>query len=348
VRLLSNNTQSLTLPLELGEAGRGRTLVKIGTGGPNIDPNNCGFITGLDGRVIITKDRGQSGVLWRCNTKTSYIRGASGGCVLIFGDATELACGHYAFGDAGRVGGGPDYLWHVKGPSIFWIAPSRGEVYYGVFDGRDFHYGSKDDLSQWCATDMHPTITALARDYVASVVRAHIKDPSVKDPNPKTTEALTNALALLDRLENEVVATSPETTHFWESGIEVALCTLGLTRQAPGIESRGLALHEKMLIPGEHTFAAFSMSPGGGKRWSLHVIEEVGVRHVAEDERSSTQLFQVEVPTWRVVWEQWRDGEPVRRWIADAAGITQIALGSDSNHRGTRAAWGDPYSVTWL
>lgn len=154
------------IPFSLGERGRGRWLeeVKISNrpGQEPSGPEDVGyFLFGNEQKhCILTKSNpNQRGLLLRINTYGTYTRGTTGSVDLKGGNAKLLVSGRYAFGDAGRLGGGADELWHVESPSVFVVYICGGEYkgyghrYLVVTKSFRVVMMKREELCQLIATD---------------------------------------------------------------------------------------------------------------------------------------------------------------------------------------------------
>lgn len=170
------------IPFNLGEAGRGRHLeeIKISNrpGQEPGGPDDVGYFTfgTSPPHVILTKsDPRQRGILLRINTAGAYTKGSCGEVMMKGGPAKLLAEGQWAVGDAGRIGSGPDQLWHVEGPAIFAVYLQGGEHKgYGwryLIVTRQFEAVmlKRDELCQLIATDDRPDVVEVVREHAARV-----------------------------------------------------------------------------------------------------------------------------------------------------------------------------------
>jgi hypothetical protein len=192
------------IPFSLGEKGRARTFIPVDVDqkNPPTGPEAVGYVLVPGGGILLTQPRtDQQGWLVHTNTEGTYTRGTTGYTKLKGGDATCIATGHYAYGDAGGIGGGTDELWHVTSATALWIAYLSG----GAYKGFGAHYSiltrsgrmrllKRAELCQLLATDDDPEVTEVIRQYADSL-----------------HEDIRNALALADALD-EYQTPAPRST----------------------------------------------------------------------------------------------------------------------------------------
>lgn len=316
------------IPFALGEAGRGRHLEEVRTsnrpGQEPAGPEDVSFFTfGSGSHVILTcSDGAKRGLLLRINTAGAYTRDSGGRVMLRGGKATLLTSGTWAEGDAGRIGSGPDDLWHVEGPCVFAVLIQGGESkggghrYLIVTSSLRTLMIQRDALCQMIATDGDPAIT--------DVVRAHAAE---------LHEDVQAALRLADRLEDLEPAATVAVQHFVsEATIADAVGAFGIAIPATmGTEVSGVAgVEASTLVPGSKELLSLSVGPGGGKRYSYTVQEERGIAQLARRcDRPYTRasiLALVEDPAWRVRWTDSRDGQPTSYVVADSGGVHTYTL----------------------
>jgi len=98
-----------TAPIELGEAGRGRSLHKLIFKGGSCDGAPVTF-KGIPGtNLSLAEPTSEGGLHVAIFTSRTYTRGCARR-VKLFGAAQQLALGVWAHGDAGRIGDGEDVL----------------------------------------------------------------------------------------------------------------------------------------------------------------------------------------------------------------------------------------------
>ena len=127
--------------IQLGEAGRGRTLFSVSCpeGLQDGDPVAATLAhirtNGLRTKPVIKRSNDpENGWVARITTSGSYIRGACGN---VSYDPTQtvsvpviIAKGCGAFGDAGRTGNWDDVLVQVMDGTVLRVKPTRADAYY--------------------------------------------------------------------------------------------------------------------------------------------------------------------------------------------------------------------------
>lgn len=318
-----------SIPFSLGEAGRGRWLeeVKVSNrpGQEPSGPEDVGyFVFGNDKKhCILTKGiLEQRGILLRINTLGCYTRGTSGEVSLKGGTAKMLARGTYAFGDAGRIGGGTDELWHVESPAVFVVILCGGEHkglgHRYLLVTRSFRTVmiKREALCQLIATDDDPEIVEVVRQFADQL-----------------HEDVRSALALAAQLEEAV--NSPEATatitHFTQRRtIEEAVKTFGIAIPAAmGGKVGGVSsVQAGTVVPGTKVLIDFSTGGGGGGRYRFEVKSEAGLTRLKEErpyKRAMVQILAiVDSPDWHCAWTEYKDGEITARVLADAGGMHRL------------------------
>ena len=313
------------IPFSLGEAGRGRWLEEVRisnrSGQQPSGPDDVGyFLFGEERKhCILTKSNpNQRGVLIRINTYGTYTRGTEGNVVHKGGEAKLLVTGSYAFGDAGRIGGGTDELWHIESPSVF-IVNICGGSYKGygqryLIVTRSFNAVAmtREELCQTIATDDNPEVTEVVKQFTGEL-----------------HEDVQSAIKLAEELEEAI---SPEmnvlVNHFtqWQP-IEQTVKNWGIAIPVVmGDKIGGVSsVQAGTLIPGTKALISLCIGPGGGKRYRFEKISESGITRIKEScERpfnSESILAIVEAPDWHSAWIEYKDGEITSYVLANAGGI---------------------------
>lgn len=158
----------------------------------------------------------QRGVLVRISTRGCYTKGSCGSIELVWGEATKVAEGTWAEGDAGRVAAGPDALWHVPGAAFFRVVLQGGSN--KGWGGRCVVVTSAGKVWMGKTTDLAALVTADERPDLSEVVRAMLAatttaPPSTSNYDPSAGEyrqtvvewyqILRDAVAAADALEAE-------------------------------------------------------------------------------------------------------------------------------------------------
>lgn len=316
--------QLQSIPFSLGESGRGRWLeeVKISNrpGQMPSNPDDVGyFVFGQERQhVILTKSNpNQRGVLLRINTEGTYTRNTSGSVTLKGGNAKMLVRGEYAYGDAGRIGGGTDELWHVEGPSVFVVVLCGGSYKgYGprcliVTSKFEVFMVKREELCQLIATDENPDVVEAVRQFADQL-----------------HEDIQAALKVASELE-EVDETEVSQVHFaseWRS-IEDVVSSFGIAIPAAmGNQISGVSgVQAGTIIPGNKALVVLEIGPGGGKRYRFEKVSEAGLTRLKDScERPYTResvLAMVDSPDWYSAWLNYKDGEITSYVLANAGGI---------------------------
>jgi len=301
------------IPFSLGESGRGRWLeeVKISNRpgqAPDGPEDVSYFVFGEDRKhVILTKaNPAQRGVLLRINTEGAYTRGTSGSVKLLGGMAKLLTSGEYAYGGAGRIGGGTDELWHAEGPAIFVVIIGGGSYkgyghrYLVVTESFGTRLITRETLCQMIATDEEPEVASVARQF--------------KDVLNKDVQA---AIKLADELEDSEKPIISVAHFFGYKPMEQVVADHGFAipmslRLVDGTIGGVSGVQTGTLVPGDKALVAFSVGRMGGKRYGVTIEAEVGLTrlHVSEDYRGNQGevLAVVDQPDWHVVLRHFKDG----------------------------------------
>lgn len=334
MKLIDVRTGStLTLPITLGERGRGRWLEEVSVARqPDRAPasaEDVGYFTipvPLDRRkhdycperhVVLTRARpDQTGVLVRINTSGTYTRNSCGSITLLFGDAEELTSGRWAEGDAGRIGHGPDALWHVRGPALLRVviqggrAKGYGARWLTVTTDLRVRLWEPADLVRSLATGDDAAVEQLCRAALGAGV---------------LPEDLSQALATLDAIEESPAAPASSGAHYWQSwaadaSLTEALEHDGLAVPAGWTPDQGVAgVQSGTLVPGDRTLVRYGLHSGGGKRWSLRDFATQGLEQIHPD------VYAILSDDWAITGTQYRDGEPHTYWWIDASGVHTLA-----------------------
>jgi len=182
----------VTGPITLGESGRGRHLEVVPLSNrpaqaPS-DPGDVGyFVHGAPPErqhaVLTCPTPSQKGILLRINTKGRYTRDSDGRIALVGGPAKLLTRGTWAEGDAGRLGSGPDELWHVGGPSLFEFViqggPSKGGGFRWLVVAEDLseadaglesHIFTPAELQTVIMTASHTAVEVAVRRHMQAIL----------------------------------------------------------------------------------------------------------------------------------------------------------------------------------
>jgi hypothetical protein len=344
MRIVDARTGALcTLPLTLGEKGRGRWLEQVEVArqadrAPD-GPEAIGFFT-IDTppdrrppnapprHVVLTRPRtGQSGVLLRIDTSGCYTKGSCGSIALLHGQAEELTRGQWAVGDAGRIGDGPDALWHARGPALIRVflqggsSKGYGPRYLVVTDELRISFWKPADLVRVLATGEDAGIERVCR---AAMEGGELPPDLVE------------AISTLDAIEAQD-ARPAQTNHFWmswstDATLRQALAGHGISVPVNWNPEDGIAgIRSGTLVPGDRTLVRFGISSGGGKRWSLRDFASRGLEKIADC------LYLVASEDWAITATQYRDGEPHTYQVIDARG--HASLGAEDV-----TAWCQPWA----
>ena len=317
--------QLQSIPLSLGESGRGRWFeeIKISNrpGQAPSGPDDVGyFIFGQEKQhVILTKSNpNQRGVLLRINTEGTYTRGTSGSVTLKGGNAKMLVRGEYAYGDAGRIGGGTDELWHVEGPSVFVVVicggsyKGYGSRYLIVTSKFEVFMMKREELCQLIATDENPDITEVVLQYANQL-----------------HEDIQAALKVASELEEVEPGEVSQVQHFASEYRSIEQTVSGFGIVTPAIMGNHIGgtngVQAGTLIPGNKALVALEIGPGGGKRYRFEKVSETGLTRLKDScERPYTResvLAMVESPDWHSAWINYKDGEATHYVLANAGGV---------------------------
>lgn len=127
--------------IKLGESGRGRSLVVINI----IDDGGENYAVFGNELLKTTLPKSKS-CLVRVNTTDSYQRGRRYDLLDAENCEQIIASGHFAFGDAGRVGGGEDYLIEAVPGTAFTLREKYGKETRYHWDGAEWLVGSLADV----------------------------------------------------------------------------------------------------------------------------------------------------------------------------------------------------------
>lgn len=335
MKILNARTGALqSIPFTLGETGRGRHAEEIRISNrPGQEPSGpedvSYFLFGPEGRqhCILTRGDQRRGVLLRIDTKGVYTRDSGGRISLIGGPARCLASGTWAEGDAGRIGSGPDQLWHVEGPAV-WEVVIQGGSHKGyglryLVVGRSMapRMLKPDELIQMIATDSDPDVTEAVRPHAAALAAA-------TGPAAERGREIHEAFRLADQLEEfEPAADAPTVQHYSTGDLRAEVERHGIATPAAYAQIIGGVsnVQSGTLVPGRQPLLSLEIGPGGGRRYSYEIVTETGVRRIGQlSQRPYTHesvLFLVEDQTWQVAWVSRRDGADTEYAIADAGGI---------------------------
>lgn len=342
MKIINARTQNLQyIPFTLGESGRARHLVPVDVDHRHqVNAESVGYVVVPNGGVILTAPRpDQRGTLVHVNTKGCYTRGTTGWVRLKGGEATCIASGTYAFGDAGGIGSGSDELWHVTSEDALWTVYLSGGSYKGY--GRQYciltrtgqiRMLDRESLCQLIATDNDPEVVAVVRKYADSLhedVQAAIKLADDLDEFEPS-----DAVAVQHFIENGDLSQLTE-----KFGIEVPVSLQPLTSGVSGVQSG-------VLVPGDKSLALFHAGPGGGKRYGwtdfhhgLSILKEVA----GWKGTSSDILALVEQEDWYYGWEERKDGEVTGYQLVNAHGFYWYAAQPDPYDRHSQhgRGWND-------
>lgn len=351
MRIINARTGKLeTIPLTLGEKGRGRWLEEIKVSNrPGQTPSGPDdvsyFVFGQERKhVILTKsDNIKRGILLRINTSGAYTKGSCGFVHHKGGSAKLLTEGTWAEGAAGRVANGPDQLWHVEGPATFVVNLQGGERKgYGhryLFVTKSFRTVmiKLADLCQIIATDEDPELI--------ETVRLFIND---------LHEDVQQAVKLADELEEHMDEPQADVVHFsseWRS-IEEVVKGYGLAIPAAmGDKVKGVSgVQAGTILQGNKALAALEIGPGGGKRYRFEEVSESGITRVKEIcDRPYTRksvLAIVDDSNWSSAWKEYKDGEVTSYAIANAGGVHRFTPDAEWGYPIRTDAWAGMPAVT--
>jgi hypothetical protein len=308
-----------TIPFSLGEDGRARKRVPVVVSPRNApESGDVGYIVASGGVVVLTKPQpNQRGVLVHIDTKGCYTRGTQGATKLLGGEATCIASGTYAYGNAGGIGGGSDELWHVSSSIAMWGVVISGGAYKGfghrycvLNKSGNIRMITRQKLCQLITTDDEPEIVEVAREF-ANVLHKDVQDAF----------ALAEQLADFDPHSNAVqhylqVGYRERLETIFEIAIPIEMATL--TCGVSGIQA-------STLVPGNKALVAFNAGPGGRKR---HAWKEIDPHHVTileskwgSNYTDKEYLALVEEPDWYFAWSSTKDGQLTGYSFVDAHGI---------------------------
>lgn len=319
MKIINARTGNLQhIPFALGESGRARCLIPVDIDQRHpVNAEDVGYVVVPNSSIILTQPRPeQRGTLVRIDTRGCYTRGTTGWASLKGGEATCIASGTYAFGDAGGIGSGSDELWHVTSEDALWTVYLSGGSYKGY--GRRYciltrtgkvHMLDRANLCQLIATDNDPEIVAVVRKYADAL-----------------HEDVQAAIKLADELD-EFEPSDSSVSHFIEGGdisqltekfgIEIPVSLQPLTGGISGVQSG-------VLVPGDKSLVMFHAGPGGGKRYGwtsfhhgLSILKEVA----GGKGTSSDILALVEQEDWYYGWENRKDGEVTSYELVNAQGF---------------------------
>ena len=281
MRIINARTGNLeTIPLTLGESGRGRWLEEVRVSnrpgqGPS-GPEDVSFFTfGQEPKhVILTKGDSKRGVLVRINTAGVYTKGSCGSVALKGGKAILLVEGVWAEGGAGRVANGPDQLWHVEGPALFVVTLQGGEHkgmghrYLIITKSFQAVMVKRAELCQLIATDENPEVAEVARMFQSEL-----------------HEDVQQALRLAEELEEQETPKA-DVVHYSDEyrSIEDVVRGFGLAIPATmGDKLKGVSgVQSGTLLPGSKAMVALEIGPGGGRRHQFKEVSEAGLARVRE------------------------------------------------------------------
>lgn len=343
MRLIDARTQkTCQIPLQLGEAGRGRWLELVEVARqPDRQPESgeaVGYFLVPAGEkrppgaperhVVLTRPRpGQTGVLVRLYTEGAYTRGSSGHVALLHGDAECLTHGHGARGAAGRIGSWDDELWHCRGEALFRVVLEGGTSKgYGA---RYCVVTAHGRVTWWNPEALRVALATGADAHVEAVCRAAVAAGVAP-------ELIEHALAALDLVEAEDAQAAPA-PHYGPEDLRAALEDVGIAVPATWREAEGVAeIRDRVLVPGTRSLVFVHCTPGGGKRWSYRGPSARGldILHV----RAGTWVLAVRDDDWALSWTQLRDGEEHTLGHDDASVYTSPWPGHEEPPRGNYVA----------
>lgn len=287
----------------------------------------------------------QRGVLVRISTRGCYTKGSCGSIELVWGEATKVAEGTWAEGDAGRVAGGPDALWHVPGAAFFRVVLQGGSnkgwggrCVVVTKDGRVW-MGKTTDLAALVTADERPDLSEVVRAMLAVTTTT---PPSTSNYDPSAGEyrqtvvewyqILRDAVTAADALEAEPPADSEGIEHYFlhePSDWPALLKTFGLTLPGGQTMPQGVdRVQAGCLMPGAMSMVYLSCGPGGGKRYRLSDVTCVGVRvlgAIRERPYNREEILAIveDAERWSVSWTESKDGQQIGAYRADASGVTE-------------------------
>jgi hypothetical protein len=326
MKIIDMHNRPQEIPFSLGEAGRGRWLEEIRIsnrpGQEPTGPEDVGyFLFGEEKRhcILIKANPSQQGVLVRINTYGTYTRGSDGSVAHKGGEAKMLVAGAYAFGDAGRICGGSDELWHVESPTVFVVnicgGSHKGYGHRYLVVTRSFNavLVTREELCQMIATDEDPEVTEVVRQFADQL---HKDVQSAIKIAEQLEEAMDHPEKIAVPVHFTKCKTIEEVVRGW--GIAIPVAMAGKVAGVSGVQA-------STLIPGAKSLASFRIGPGGGKRYRFKKVSESGLARIRESgERpwnSESVLALVDSPDWHSAWVEYKDGEITSYVLANAGGI---------------------------
>lgn len=300
--------------LALGESGRGRHRVEIITTGGDATPDHVVRAIRVSDGLVHLRTGGAAPLLLAVGTNPGYSRGCSGSATG-FGEVTEIACGRWAYGDAGRTGSGTDHLFGITGPAVVYVR--RSTIF--LADQREVRRYSEDELLRVLVEDSDAWPRSILSRALAGAVG-------------ERAEFLLGLLAQVEAAEAAAEVEQVPAQHYGVT--RVGLERLGLTVgfDVDALPGRGLALSGTIVIAGAETLALCDVSPGGGKRWSCGAPTLVGldvIREEPDGSRGTDMLCRVASPDWSLTYIRSRDGEPHTQVCHSAAGRRETVLEDD-------------------
>jgi hypothetical protein len=287
----------------------------------------------------------QRGVLVRISTRGCYTKGSCGSIDLVWGEATKIAEGTWAEGDAGRVAGGPDALWHVSGAAFFRVVlqGGSGKGWGGrcalvTKDGKVW-MGKTTDLAALVTADERPDLSEIVRAMLAATAAA---PPSASNYDTAAGEyrqtvvewyrILRDAVAAADTLEAEPSVDSEGIEHYFlhePSDWGALLKTFGFTLPGGQTVPQGVdRVQAGCLMPGTMSMVYLSCGPGGGKRYSLSDVTCTGVRvlgSIRERPYNREEILAIieDAEGWSVSWTESKDGQQTGSYRASPDGVLE-------------------------
>jgi len=287
----------------------------------------------------------QRGVLIRLNTAGAYTKGSCGSIELVWGEATKVAEGTWAEGDAGRVAGGPDALWHVPGAAFFRAVLQGGSNkgwggrYVVVTKDGKVWMGKTTDLAALVTADERPDLSEVVRAMLAATTaapptrcRVVVAGAEYRQTVVEWYQILRDAVAAADALEAELPADSEGIEHYFlhePSDWPALLKTFGLTLPGGQTVPQGVdRVQAGCLMPGAMSMVYLSVGPGGGKRYSLSDVTCTGVRvlgRICERPYNREEILAIveDAEGWSIAWTESKDGQQTGAYRAGPDGVTE-------------------------
>jgi hypothetical protein len=285
----------------------------------------------------------QRGVLVRLNTAGCYTKGSCGSYAVVHGEATVVAEGRWAEGDAGRVAGGPDVLLHVPGACLIRAVLQGGagkgwggRIVVVTKEGKAW-MGTAAELAGLITSDERPDLTEVVRAYIEASKGAPPQDSGWgAKPGPiEWWQILADACTAADALEAAPPAEAAGIEHYYLYPIEdwsafLASLTPKLTLPPGQKVPEGVdRVQAGCLMPGGCSMVILDVGPGGGKRYGYTAPQVNGVEVVGrKDGRGKEVVLGIVTDVeWSISWSESKDGEVIGRYIAGPDGVREMIGG---------------------